>query len=248
MYISDKMWSWYIEQLDKIDKTAANKMHEYLSTHEWWKTNAAKKATVEYAYALATKYGEAGAEVACEMYDIVANDYAKRFIPPAEPAKTATYSETRKAIYGAMKTDSDDVIVNAVSRLVKLGSADTMLNNTLRDGAEFAWIPQGEHTCAYCMTLASRGWQKASKAAIKDGHAEHIHANCQCTYVVRFDDKTDVQGYNPNAYLRMYNSADPGGSPQDKINALRREIYASDADRINVQKRAAYAAREDSGT
>ena len=46
-----------------------------------------------------------------------------------------------------------------------------MLKNALRDGAEFAWVPNGD-TCAFCMTLASRGWQRASKRAIKNGHAE----------------------------------------------------------------------------
>ncbi|MBR4692904.1 MAG: hypothetical protein IKP17_09110 [Oscillospiraceae bacterium] len=38
-------------------------------------------------------------------------------------------------------------------------------------------MPSGD-TCAFCITLASRGWQKAGREAIKGGHAEHIHNNC----------------------------------------------------------------------
>jgi hypothetical protein len=38
----------------------------------------------------------------------------------------------------------------------------------------------------------------------------------------------------------MYNSADPGGSPKDKINAMRREIYAENKEKVNAQKRSAY--------
>jgi hypothetical protein len=47
----------------------------------------------------------------------------------------------------------------------------------------------------------------------------------------------------------MYQNAD-GGSPKAKINAMRREFYAENSDRINAQKRSAYAkmrARESPG-
>jgi len=124
-----------------------------------------------------------------------------------------------------------------VSRLVKRAGADTTLKNALRDGAEFAWIPQGD-TCAFCLTLASRGWQKASQAAIKGGHAEHIHANCDCEYAIRFDGRSTVAGYDPDKYLRQYRAAD------GDINKLRRVNYAANKERINAQKRAAYAARK----
>jgi hypothetical protein len=100
------------------------------------------------------------------------------------------------------------------------------LQNSLRDGAQFAWIPAGE-TCAFCLTLASRGWQYASKKAIKGGHAEHIHSNCDCAYAIRFNEKTNVEGYDPDRYLSMYQNAE-GRTPQDRINSLRRAAYAED--------------------
>ena len=83
-----------------------------------------------------------------------------------------------------------------------------------------------------------------SKRALKNGHAEHIHANCDCTYAVRFDGKTNVGGYNPDKYRRMYYDAD-GYSPKDKINSLRREFYAENKEEINRQKRDAYAKRKE---
>ena len=113
------------------------------------------------------------------------------------------------------------------------------MQNAIRDGAYWAWIPSGD-TCAFCITLASRGWQKASKSALKDGHAEHVHANCDCTYAVRFDDNLDVEGYEPQDYLDMYYDAD-GDSPQERINALRRKFYNENKEIINEQKRSAYA-------
>ncbi len=84
-----------------------------------------------------------------------------------------------------------------------------------------------------------RGWQRASKKALKGDHAEHIHTHCNCEYAVRFDSRTTVAGYDPEKYLKQYE--DYGGD----INAMRRAQYAKNKDKINAQKRAAYAARKE---
>ena len=93
------------------------------------------------------------------------------------------------------------------------------------------------------MTLASRGWQYASKKSINGGHAEHIHNNCDCTYAIRFDDSSDVEGYDPDKYYKWYKS-EPG-SPDQKMNAMQREIDAKHRDEINARKRAEYARRKE---
>jgi hypothetical protein len=174
------------------------------------------------------------------MYDAIAQLQGAS-VPPAVPAATATMDETARAVVGTMKTGNPKIVADATGRLVKLVGVDTMQQNALRDGAEWAWIPRGD-TCAFCLTLASRGWQRASKNALRNGHAEHVHANCDCTYAVRFDSGLDVEGYEPDEYLRMYNNAD-GSSPEQKINALRREFYNENKEVINEQKRSAYAKR-----
>lgn len=180
------------------------------------------------------KYAEGSAELACQMYDAVAGA-AGLHLPPAEPAAPAGYGEVAKLVRGV--NGSGPLLQGGVQRLVKRAGADTTLQNALRDGAEFAWIPHGD-TCPFCIALASRGWQRISKKALKNGHAEHIHANCDCEYAVRFDGKSSVAGYDPEKHLAQYNAA--GGD----LNAMRRARYAQDRDRINAQKRAAYAARK----
>lgn len=139
----------------------------------------------------------------------------------------------------ATKNQNPANLPNGVSRLVKRTGADTTLKNAVRDGAEWAWVPHGD-TCPFCITLASNGWQKASSKVLKGGHANHIHANCDCEFAIRFDHKTTVAGYDPDKYLAQYNAA--GGD----INKMRRVNYAANKERINAQKRAAYAVREGS--
>lgn len=236
--VSAKDWDAYIRRLAALNETAAEKMRDFVRKNGFGDMDA----LIDYAYALATKYGEGAAALSAAMYDAVAELSGKLF-DPAIPAETASYDQVAKTVQGVAKVSQNpEEMGSAVGRLVKQAGADTTLQNALRDGAEFAWVPSGD-TCAFCITLASRGWQRASKKAIKGGHAEHIHSNCDCTYAIRFDSKGGVAGYDPEKYLRMYEGAE-GGTPREKINALRRENYAEHKEEINAQKRAAYAERK----
>lgn len=241
MTLPSKTWDKFVNLLRKIDDTAANLMTTYLQDHAL-ATDADVTAAIDYAYALATKYGEAAGAVAAQMYDLIASAQ-RATVPAAVPAETATYGEVAGAVRGSLEQSIlPDNVGAAVGRLVKLAAADTMLHNSARDHAEFAWIPRGA-TCAFCLTLASNGWRRIDPKA-KGSHASHIHANCDCMYAVRFSDDMDVQGYNNGAeYREMYENAEGRGA--HKINSMRRELYAENRDKINAQKRAAYERRKE---
>ena len=220
----------YHARLSKLNEKAGQQMAEYVAAHGI----EDGPALIAYAHALVTKYGEGSAELACQMYDALA-EASKANLPAAEPAATAEYGEVARMV-NATKRQNPANLPNGVRRLVKRAGADTTLHNAIRDGAEWAWVPHGD-TCPFCIMLASNGWQKASAKLLKGGHAEHIHANCDCEFAVRFDGSTTVAGYDPEKYLRQYRAA---GSD---VNAMRRIDYAAHRERINAQKRAAYAAR-----
>ena len=223
-------WDDYISRLSQLNQKAGQLMREYMDGHP----EADTDALIRYAYALVTKYGEGSAELACQMYDALAEAQGVT-LPAAEPAPTATYGE----VTGMVKAthDSPPSLQQGVSRMVKQAGADTTTRNAIRDGAEWAWVPHGD-ACPFCRMLASNGWQRASKNLLKKGHAQHIHANCDCEFAVRFSRGFDVAGYDPEAYLRQYRDA---GSD---INNWRRIDYAANRERINAQKRAAYAVRK----
>lgn len=220
----------YHARLSKLNEKAGQQMAEYVAAHG----TEDGPALIAYANALVTKYGEGSAELACQMYDALAEAQGVT-LPAAEPAATAEYGEVARMV-NATKRQNPANLPNGVRRLVKRAGADTTLHNAIRDGAEWAWVPHGD-TCPFCIMLASNGWQKASAKLLKGGHAEHIHANCDCEFAVRFDGSTSVAGYDPEKYLRQYRAA---GSD---VNAMRRIDYAAHRERINAQKRAAYAAR-----
>ena len=252
--IARKNWDNYVSMLRKLSDKAESELNDFLLDGH------TVEEQIDYAYALVTKYGEGAAELACQMHEALAN-ISNVLIPPAEPAPTATYYETAKAIRGTMLRTNDARAISAsAGRLVKLAGVDTMMKNALRDGCEWAWIPSGD-TCPYCIMLASNGWQKASKKAIKNGHAEHIHNNCDCAYVVRFSDDVEVEGYNNGKeYLDMYKKqkgidksiiddlVKKGydlNTPKGRMAAMRRQHYANNRDYINAQKRAVYARQKE---
>lgn len=229
MKISEKTWGEYITRLFRLNETAGKKMAEYIEKHG---TDDVQALTA-YAQALVQKYGEGSAELACQMYDAIA-EASGVSLPPAEPAAPASCRETAGMVRATQQSPLR--LQDGVSRLVKRVAADTTLKNALRDEAEWAWVPHGD-TCPFCITLASRGWEPASAKALKGNHAQHIHAHCNCEYAIRFDSSTTIAGYDPDKYLEEYEKAN------GDINAMRREHYAKHKDLINAQKRAAYQLR-----
>lgn len=240
-----KLSDW-IKFKNKMSQLSQKATDELLS---WIQSNGGyaaidSDALISHAYAIVTKYGEGSAALSALMYDTMA-EASGAAVLPAVVADTATYEEVAKAFNWAKKiSQNEEYISTFAGKLVKQAGADTTLQNAKRDkskGAEFAWIPVGD-TCAFCELLASNGWQKASAKTIKGDHAEHIHANCDCQFMIRFDSETTVEGYNPDKYKSEL--TDTGERTWDeRVNALRRERYAENKDEINAQKRIAYAKR-----
>lgn len=244
--VGEKAWHRYVDQLRRID-TTATKAFTHLSMQIERDIISGKiteqagiNKIIDIAYGIATKYGEAAATRAATMYDALAA-LSKAKIPAAVPAKTATMAEAAKVVNATRKFGTN-MTAQAVGRMVRQAGADTMMQNAVRDKAYWAWIPEGGETCAFCITLASQGWLPASEEQLAGGHAEHIHPNCNCTFAIRFGAELDIGGYEPDKYRKMYDEAD-GNSPQEKINAMRRDIYEDNKDEINAQKRIAYAER-----
>ena len=254
MYISTKDWKAYISKLRKLNDEAAQKIVSYVQQHGFANTDA----LIRYCYSVVEKYGTGSAALSAAMYDATALMQGAA-VPAAEMASLASYGDVAKTVHGVLKTSSNvDELAGAVARWVKKAGCDTTLQNAVRDshsntmyssgrrkygkkantGAQFAWIPSGD-TCAFCLALAANGWQYQTRqgAAI---HAEHIHSNCDCTYAVRFDNKTNVKGYNPEKYREMYYNAE-GKTPQERINSMRRIHYQENRDKILAQKKANYA-------
>lgn len=237
MTISKRIWERYIKGLSQVSDKAKQLMLDYLRNHPI-ETEDDRAALIDYAYGVSTKYGEAAAEFACQMYD-AETAYEGATAEPAEPAEPATYGDVAKAVNGTLKyVLYTEVVSSAVSRLVKRTGQDTTLKNAIRDKAYFAWIPSGD-TCVFCLRIAAEGWKRATAAALAGGHADHIHGNCDCAYATKHEKETDYSSYEPETYREMFSDAE-GDTEEEKLNSVRRMVYQENKDRINEQKRSAY--------
>ena len=259
MYISTNDWKNYINKLSQLNKEAADKIVAYVQKKGFADTDA----LIEFSNAVVQKYGSGSAALSAAMYDAIA-EVSGQFYDPAELAPLPNYGEIAKTVRGTLKrSQNPNTLAGAVSRLVKKAGIDTTLQNAARDsdgpaydgtegrrtskrakarrhtGAQVAWVPYGD-TCPFCLMLASRGWMNQTYDGA-DNHKEHIHSNCDCTYAVRFDNHSGIEGYDPNEYYDMFKEYE--GTWQDKLNAMRRAQYEENKDKINAQKREAYRLR-----
>lgn len=227
--VSLSEWVKYRDTLKKLSEAAANEFRDAVFMdsgffHGVGLGKIPRDQLIDYAYSLVTKYSEGSTALACEMYDELAA-LSGADVPPAVPAETATVSEVAKTVNGVTKlSEGQDLLADALGRLVKQAGQDTTLQNALRDGAQVAWVPAGK-TCPFCLMLASRGYTTVSDEILEKGHATHIHSHCDCAYAVRHDTTSTVEGYNPAKYRRIYDDAE-GATGREKVNAMRREMYA----------------------
>lgn len=195
--------------MSQICQKAADEFRDFALKREGGIGGLDRQTVLEYAYALVQKYGQASGELACMFYEQIA-EAQNVIIPPAEMAALPEFGEVAKAVNGAIKQTEKNA-PGAVERLTKQVGADTMLQNAKRDGAYFAWVTAGD-TCAYCMMMSAIGWQKAGKNTLNGNHAEHIHAHCDCQYVVDFKGDLKVDGYDPEGMQKdIMQIADPDG-------------------------------------
>lgn len=237
MEIPRKAWQEYISKLSKINQKAAQIMADWIDANGY----DSIENMIAVANGLTQKYGEASAALAAEMYDAIALAQGAA-VPAAMPAEVMPSGYVAATVRSTVET-SEKTVPMIVGRIVKQAGADTMAQNAQRDNAQFAWIPSGD-TCPYCLKIASYGWLDAGKNALKDGHAKHIHSNCDCEYAVRFDGKSEVDGYEPSKYKELLKPAE-GETVKDKINSIRVEQYEKNRDKILEQKRIAYRARKE---
>lgn len=238
MNISEAAFAKYSARLREVRTSASDKILAYIDKFNVEQRIIAgrdMKPFIDYAYLVTTKYGEAAGALSAELYDAIA-ELSGISVPPAVMAPTPSYHEIAKTVNGVRKQSKNpNMMADAIGRQVKKVGADTMLQNAKRDGAQYAWIPQGD-TCAFCIMLASRGWESSNY------EVEHLHANCDCEYCVRFDTRSKVGGYDPDKYKAMYDSAE-GDNYREKLNSMRREAYAENAEEIREQKKSAAAIR-----
>ncbi len=238
--IKKKDWENYINALAKVSDKAAKEIQDFIDKNGMENVTA----LIGKSYQCSVKYGEAAMALTCEMYDRIAV-VQKAEVRPAVPARDVTLQEVKDTVNHAMRT-APSTVPAVTGKLVKKASSRTMRKNAARDGAKMALVPSSDG-CPFCKMLGSRGWESARSGRSTSFEA-HLHAHCRCEYVVDIKGGMQVEGYDPEALYDEFMNLD-GTSWEERMNIMRNQQrkIPEIRDKINAQKREAYAARTNRG-
>lgn len=164
---------------------------------------------------LVASYGDVAATVAADFYEEVrdASRVAGRFMPvPVTSLDVDDLLGQVRWSLGPLYSGSP-APAEALGRLsLKVDEftlqqgRDTVAVNTRRDpaGPRWARVPVGK-TCAFCLTLASRGAAYRSEESARG--ARKFHGSCDCTPAPFWPNDPYPEGYNPDALLQQYQDA-----------------------------------------
>lgn len=68
---------------------------------------------------------------------------------------------------------------------------------------------------------------------------QSIYAHSDYQFIVHFDHKSSIKGYDPDKYLEIHQQAE-GKKAQDKINSTCRALYPKIKDERNEKRRKLY--------
>ena len=247
MRISSRQWGAYKRAHAEVVKAASERAMDYYDTLPWNDNpDLAMRLMRSFVYDLVEDFGLADGEVSALYYEeLMALQGAN--VPPvelAQPTSAWAAQDVEDALRHATTTETARSAVGDVTeRHVRRAGRETTMNAAVRDKAMWAWVCIGD-TCPFCRTLGSQGWVRASKAVMAGQHAEHVHANCDCDFVVKpAGSVLEVEGYDPDALLDEYRDAAEGKrNSQDAINQMRRDSYTPEyAAARNARRRELYA-------
>lgn len=240
MRISKTAWAKYQQAHRRLQEAAKEEFRRYFESLPWeTDENRALRLLLAKAAQLVQRYGGADASLSAGMYDEIMYKQGAR-VPPAVvsvPSAQFVVQDVRDAYQRALTHETAlQLMSSAVSGHVKRAGVQTMRNAARRDGAQWAWVCVGD-SCAFCRAIGSNGWQYASRKVLDGDHAEHIHDNCDCQFMVRKPGQAlDVDGYDPDALLGEYRNAH--GNSRERINEMRRNDYTQEfADKRNARRR-----------
>ena len=245
MRISRSAWRKYQDAHRSLQDAAKQELEAYFDTLPWdTDERRALELLQARAIELAERYGTADALLSSAFY---VETMAAQGMPvdDAELSQTALLYVGDDVVGAVAKAKTPETAKSlasaALSGHVKRAGIETMRSAAIRDRAMWAWACIGD-TCAFCRAVGSRGWQQASRSILAGNHAEHIHDNCDCQFVVKAPGQTlEIEGYDPDALLKEYESME-GKTSKDIINAMRRNDYTPEfAEQRNARRRELYA-------
>lgn len=208
----------YGEANSELTRAALAEMQAYMNRLDWSNPNSDRLAAA-FTQELIEIYGDTSAGLAAQYYDEIREGSRATGAYRALTAGVVS-GQVSASVSWALTADSMNRLSGVVDRLVKQAGRDTFFGNVANDSDRSArWIrvPQGE-TCAFCLMLASRGYdggyssgkaagyvsgaRSRSRGSRDIGEKFHDHCDCKAVQVYSVDDYPD--NYDYERYNEIY--------------------------------------------
>lgn len=173
-------------------------------------------------WSIIKRYSDASGAIGRDLYDRMraeagAHGYYDAVTAPSvdiQFVNTVTFSNSKYVQSGDYQKYQDQLqqkmmlAIFGTMRHTITGNAareNRLMGNNEDDGVRFARVPQGVHTCAFCIMLAGRGFVYASKETA--GKFDKYHNDCDCRIVASWGEDSSVENYDSTEYEDMYRSA-----------------------------------------
>ena len=180
--------------------------------------------------ALVERYGDVAAAAAAEFYEearaaAIGGNYQ------ALLSAVGDVEELRRLLLWGMQSLPETGVTQSVSS--KLGgilqqqvvnrSRDTILLNVKKDPEKPRWarVPTGAKTCAFCMLLASRGFEYSTR---ESAGSNKFHAHCDCAIVPGWGENPRVRGYKPEKFKKVYEASVVSGDLKETLSNMRKQF------------------------
>lgn len=209
-------------QVNALSADAQARVLRVLESIEWTPGNVAecRELLVQALASVMPTYTDASAQAGADMYDAVRASQVGEAL-----GATAASGYEPEATDGAVRAFVQDIVdgkpveafnakvLDRVDRDIKRAANVSVAENAARDPLKprYARVPTGAETCSFCLMLASRGFVYTSREA-----ASHAHANCDCRVVPGFPG-TEVEGYDPDAFLAEWRGRESFDIPEAKL-------------------------------
>ena len=191
--------------------------------------NQVREAMLAGFPVLVEKYGDVAAAAAAEFYqDARAAAIGGSFDAvlavagdPEELQKLVLWA-TRDLPEAGVPEAAQSKLSGILQQRVIDRSRETVLLNAKRDPLKPRWarVPRGAKTCAFCMMLASRGFEYVSRSSA----GMRFHAHCDCVVVPGWGEKPKGLGYRPEKLKKIYDASAVSGDLKATLSNMRRDF------------------------
>lgn len=241
MNLSKAQLSNYVNSLNRLSQAG----REELSSQLWgvWKAtedvDMLRDAITMLMPNIADKYGNSAYAISADLWEtIFKTDTGKKMkaTRPTIDTNSAAESAARWATRGGADTDPQRAISHAAQvagKMILMHARNTQTESTKaarRKGYRGGWarVPMGPNPCAFCLMLASRGFEYATKdtAEYRSSDGDKYHTDCYCEPIASFDESSSIEGYDYEEYADMYYAArEQAGGDTSAILSSMRQMY-----------------------